>query len=275
MTKNYKRGFVYVASGHTKFIDEASESAKSCREFHDLPICLITDLEFDNSYGFWDVVVKIPQNINPYFGKTQMFLSPFEENLFLDTDTLFISSVDELFDLFNYCSLFVHQMGDGYEYSMPPFNDATPEFNTGVIGFKKDQDSISFFQEWERNQLELGESFRSYDQCSFRKTLYNSKIRYCWIPSAYNFIIYYPNYTVLPVKILHGRPMSKLISIAQYINKIDYRGTMWHRAFLPNMDLVILDSMSYYRLWKLIKISTFTLIKKFLTDGKKKISSAK
>jgi len=229
MKDNFSRGILYIATGQ-KYIDEAIQSAGSCKEHNHVAIALITDRQdYILPSGLFDqVIIKDAQF--SYVDKLLLRHSPFESTIFLDTDTLVCEKLDDLFQILNYREFAIHQADEGYEFNMPEVSNAMPEFNTGVIAYKNTENVMQLFKDW-------GESFNEYqeiqtDQWHLRKTLYESNVKFAIFSSAYNFIIYYPNFVIQTVKVLHGRPFAELKKIAQQINTIRHENA-WRRLYYP------------------------------------------
>ncbi|RYD35674.1 MAG: hypothetical protein EOP86_07865, partial [Verrucomicrobiaceae bacterium] len=155
---------------------------------------------------------------------------PFEKTIFLDTDTLVIDDLIDLFRLLDFREFAIHQQDEGYEFSMPEVSNAMPEFNTGVIVYRMTERVEKLFQDWDASFDSLKE--RATDQYHLRKTLYESDVRFAIFSSAYNFIVYYNNYVIQRVKVLHGRPFAYLRKVAEEINVV-HHDSGWRRTFYP------------------------------------------
>lgn len=223
------KGILYIATG-LKYVQEAIIAANSCRQHNGYPIALITDLDnYTLPAGLFDLVIVK----NAHYGYRDKLLirhSPFEQTIFLDTDTYVAGKLDDLFGILEYRDFAIHQADEGYEFQNPGLSNAMPEFNTGVIAFKLTPAVKKLIDDWET-------SFNSKltvktDQYHLRKTLYSSDVRFATVSSAYNFIIYYPNFVIQLVKIVHGRPVNILPLIASDLNRIRHENA-WRRMFFP------------------------------------------
>jgi hypothetical protein len=90
--KKSKRGFVFVAWGE-KYVQEAIRSAISIKRHMDYPICLITSRKNQKLEIFSHIIYE--KFSYSYKDKILMKLSPYEETIFLDTDTFILESMDE------------------------------------------------------------------------------------------------------------------------------------------------------------------------------------
>jgi len=229
-----QRGYLYVATGE-KYIEEALTSLRSLRKVtKSVHATLVTDEpielpEFD--------MIKIVQldNPNPEEWKSGILYkvlalqnSPYQETFFVDTDTYFCASCEELFRLLNYYDLLIcHAPSD---VSVVKVNNQYLEgyypYNTGVIVYNKTAKIEKLFEDWlKMYQLK----FKDYphDQPAFMDALLFNPIKIYVLLPIYNFRT--PHFVTLPpknVKILHGRPKN-FEALAQKINPVLEHGT-WH-----------------------------------------------
>lgn len=201
-----------------------------------IPISIFTD-DIDAvslSMGF-DKIFKIENPYYSYLDKLQIKNSPYDTTIFIDTDTICVEPVFELFELLEKCELIINQNAEGYHYNYYDYglNVSMPEFNTGVIGFNRNSlNEKNFFEKWKEIYLKYSH-ITLEDQFSFRILVYNFNVRYCWIPHAYNYFIYFPAYTSIHAKIIHGRPFNRLHEIAHKINSTQKLKGAWHRTYYP------------------------------------------
>ena len=223
------KGILYVATGKI-YIEEAIRAALSCKRFNNYPIALVTD---SNEYllpnGLFDQVIIKGANYS-YRDKLLIRYSPFEHTIFMDTDTYVCDNLDDLFRILDFREFAIHQADEGYEFQMPEVSNAMPEFNTGVIAYKLTPNVEKLIDAWETS-FETNSNIIT-DQYHLRKTLYESEVKFAIFSSAYNFIVSYPNFVIQKVKILHGRPFTDLITIANDINNIRHRDA-WRRMYYP------------------------------------------
>ena len=242
MTTSLSRsaGFVYVATGE-RYVTEARTSAAHLRRIHPtLPICLITDAARGDQ--FWDDLIVLE---NPTFGfrdKMNIGLSPYEKSLFLDTDTLVIGSLDEVFTLLDRFDIAGQQLFEGHDYRAPGVPDAFPEFNTGVVAFRRSPALTAFFAQWRAlydtylaTDATLGYHYENVsDQKSFRVALYESDLRFAVLTPEYNFVPHHVNFACAPVRVLHGRGDAQLVALAARINVF-----LGCRSYVPVLDTVV------------------------------------
>lgn len=200
-------GIVYVATGK-KYIEEASISAFSAKQWMpDLPITVFTDQKevsecFDNVVpitstgdGFKDKVVFMAQ-------------SPYERTLFLDTDTYLCNSVYELFELLDHFDIaMAHDHLVRQVYPLKNIPICFPEFNSGVIAFRRTILLADFFIKWQDNfdsdKFEHGTIGNHPDQPSLRQVTCSSELRIATLTPEYNCMFRYAGSVSGEVKILH------------------------------------------------------------------------
>ena len=214
------KGVVYIASGQ-KFIDEACNSAASLKGvMPNMPLTIFCNdgsvsasAHFENvipingaRFGFIDRIINISS-------------SPYDYTLFLDTDTYVCEDLTDLFALMETFDIAVAHAPYRAVYQVAGVPDSFPEFNAGVILFKKSPKIRTMFSEW-RNLYERDSKkelqwlhpsaktmFKGYinDQPTFREALYHSNLRIATLPSEYNCRFILPGFVHHKGKILHGR----------------------------------------------------------------------
>lgn len=211
-------GIVYVAFGRS-YIEEAIDASRSLRIFNpELPICLISDSKTKHPEFDFNIYAERPEPV--IRGKLEMFNSPFQKTLFLDTDTEVFASLREIFELLDRFDIVFQQDSSGYHYKLEGVPHAFPEPSTGVIGFAKSDRLAEFSKLWgtyfDRYVTEMG---REWDQRSFRHAIYASNLRFSVLPPEYNFLIYFPQYAMSDLKIIHGRPGSRRAEVKQLMDR--------------------------------------------------------
>lgn len=254
-------GVVYVASGR-KYVEEAARSRRTLlSSLNTYPVCLITDEEPPD--GPWDHVIVTKKCTRTFQDKIEMRQSPFERTIFLDTDTRVLASLDPVFDLLKRFDIVAHQTPFGLWYDLDGVPDAFPEFNTGVIAFRRSPVVDRFFESWHRYFSELGRYRLSEDQVSFRKALYESDLRYAWLPPEYNIMPYMPTRLGGKVVVAHGR--DKVEWMIREVSESDE----W-RAWVPRLGLIPDYNLATWRqLGRLYRRIHFMLIAEALKRGLK------
>lgn len=145
------RGVIYLVTGRKIYLDECIFSALSLKKnCPDLPITLFTDRAV--SKECFDEVKIIDSSIHPFKLKIKcLMMSPYEESLYLDTDTKIVKPIYELFDSLKEYDLAV---------ANNPHIDKTRKpaklikyakensYNTGLVLYKKSENMNLFLNEW-------------------------------------------------------------------------------------------------------------------------------
>jgi hypothetical protein len=224
------QGIIYVAITNI-FVKEAIISAKSVKKFlPNIKIVLFTDSSFSD-HDIFDEVIKL-EELHPKVHINKlicMMKSPFQETIFLDTDTFICGDISELFDLLNNFDIaMTHDRGycdDFPENTGIP--DAFREFNQGVIVYKNTEKLQSVLKkslEWTDILFKQAGNY-PHDQPPFRIALYLSDVRIATLTQEFNCRYHTFGHLNGEVKILHGRipgqynTEENLNIIAQKINK--------------------------------------------------------
>lgn len=207
------RGVLYVATGD-QFAGQAAISARSIRQSGGgLPTVLVTDRETQVPPGFDHVERTLPDDagggdhLGELFGARIDVLSrtPFERTLFLDADTYVVRSLDPLFALLDRFELAAAHAPNRFTRELSDVPEAYPEFNCGVLLFRRSALQRGFFADWlERYRVQASNHPDSYDQPPFRAACYHSGLRVATLPSEWNCRFTMGGYVNQPVGILHG-----------------------------------------------------------------------
>lgn len=216
----------YIACDTIKYCREAEASAANLRQnCSNSYIILYTNCSF-NSKAF-DDVIRI-RNLIPggftskdwtegrlYFENKIKILSdsPFERNLYLDGDVKTLVNIDCIFDMLDkFGFVLAHDSCRSSKWSDElniPL--AFPDMNLGILFFNKTK-TKEFFQKW----LENYELYpQPHDQPSFRKTLWDSNVRFAILPPEFNIRPKQFHYRQDPA-IIHGRGQGFLPEIKDY-----------------------------------------------------------
>ncbi|MCW5912352.1 MAG: hypothetical protein KIT62_14875, partial [Cyclobacteriaceae bacterium] len=156
MSRDMNYGYLYIAIGEM-FRHEAERSSRSLKRFTKYRVCLITDKPGFTSDQF-DHVIYVEDIGRSFEVKiTGMQLSPFDKTVFLDTDTFICNPIDDIFEFLDYFDMATTLEPKGH--SMKFWSQYQPnydiklkgllhEFNTGVIGFNKNEAVIKFLETW-------------------------------------------------------------------------------------------------------------------------------
>lgn len=223
--------FAYVATG-ARYLAEAAQSAASARaHMPDCRIVLVTpDAEPPAAF---DEVIRFGHGLKDPFelkiaGMARVEASRF---VFLDTDTFFLGEVSDLFAVLDRFDVGVAQAPVRLQSNIWPdarhfvaaAPDCFPEFNTGVIAFRRGPEVVRLLEDWlalYKQHMAVQPPPRTQDQASFRTVLYESSLRVATLPPEYNCRFPYPVSVCGKVRILHGRGNAQMLSrIGNAINR--------------------------------------------------------
>lgn len=179
-----RRGVIYVATGaaHT---GAALESMRSVRATNPgLPVALFTDQPAPAGF---DIVEAIA---DPHARSKIDCLprTPFEETLFLDSDTRVRGPLDDLFEVLERFDLAIAQRARvragrksvHWRFDVPA---AFPEHNSGVLLYRTSPAVLGFLEAWRAAYAEAG--FK-VDQITLRELLWSGELRFAVLPQRYN-----------------------------------------------------------------------------------------
>jgi hypothetical protein len=211
--KTAPEGAIYVAVGQ-KYVDETIDSARTLKRWMpQLPITLFTSDRV--SSPLIDQVVPITTPNASFEDKIlAMRCSPYEKTIYLDSDTYLCDTIDEVFRVLDHYDLWAvfdpaQRDPTGLKTAAPEAGHDLPpsiiEHNCGVLGFRKSQVMIEFFDVWYAAFLRGLAHGLTNDQVTFRKCMYESRVRAVTLPSEYNFRTVLAGMAFAKVRLLHGR----------------------------------------------------------------------
>ncbi len=180
------KGIIYVATGsvHAKMAIASAESVKKHNPL--LKTHLFTDqLEIVSPYIDSCQRIAFPHRRSKvdYIHQT-----PFDKTLFLDSDTIVRTNIEDMFKLLERFDLaMTHGIKRNSANSVKNWKidipKSFPHLSSGVILFKKNDQTMSFFQEWQKAYLNA--NFKK-DQTTLRELLWLSDLRFYVLPPEYN-----------------------------------------------------------------------------------------
>lgn len=207
--KTSGNGVFYVATGekHRVMTCRAIESLKKTNPA--IAVSVFTDKpeDFASVRNSLDAIHLFTEPAHNYRDKLWGFVrAPYERCVFLDSDTVVVGDISELFELlerFDFAA--AHAPGRSgariHDYEDKSIPSSFVQFNTGVVCFRRTPAVLAAFEEWRRI---YGENPRHrHDQPSLRAALYESQLSLYVLPPEYNFLegcAYFSG----PVKIVHS-----------------------------------------------------------------------
>jgi len=225
-------GVIYIATGE-KYVNEACQSVQSLTQSNPgITTCLFTDAIPAEKRGLFNEVRIIESPARGNLDKVHcMPLSPFERTVFLDSDTLVVDDISDLFESlehFDFGAAIEVARGFWYyghsdEKDIPP---SFPEINSGVMAYRKGEPTQQLFSDWERFyesskswQSRIGDG-RIWDQPGLRRALFeNKQLRLFTLPPEYNALKHFGTFLWGPARILHGRGLDKYKEDVNFITK--------------------------------------------------------
>jgi len=196
MIQNTQRGVLYVVTGE-KHLRAAIRSAQSvCQRCPDLLIHLFADANPEKFMGGapspFNSCAGI-ENPHPRSKVDCLFRSPYDETLYLDSDTEVVADFREVFVLLEKFDMaLAHDLirntpKPSWKRELPP---SFPEFNTGVILYRNNPGVIRLLKAWQQAYHEAG---FSPDQITLREILWETDLKVAVLPPEYNtFMMKYP-----------------------------------------------------------------------------------
>jgi len=187
------QGILYIATGE-KYIRAAIRSANSVlKHCPGLSVHLFADwynykgFDFDkNPYPF----TSVEKILDPHRRSKVDYMSctPFDRTLYLDTDTTLNADIREMFSLldrFDIALNHAHQRYDRFRTDIWRIDlpKAFPQYNGGVILYRKNPKVILFLEEWRSFFKAAG---FPQDQITLRELLWLSDLRIATLPPEYN-----------------------------------------------------------------------------------------
>ena len=186
------RGVLYIAFGDN-FLKEMLFSAESVKKHNpNLHITAFADKKVESEFVDECRVIKV-KHLRPkidYIAET-----PYEQTLFLDTDTVVDYNIEDMFDLLsNFDFAGTHDLArkrKKYSAVMREYREipyAFSEINTGVLVFQKNEKVLNLFETWKSTFYKY-HNYCPWDQASFRISLWESiqdGLQFCTFPVEYN-----------------------------------------------------------------------------------------
>jgi hypothetical protein len=186
------KGILYITAG-TEFTKAALRSARTVREvMPELPIHLFHDgdssalLNEAASISFFtSAVIENPHRRSKI---DYLPLSPFEQTLYLDSDTELAAPIDDVFELLNRFDVaLAHAHRRNTKQTEAVWNveipQAFPQFNGGVIAYRKTDAVLQFLNDW-RDAFHQANIKK--DQVTLRELLWSGDLRIATLPPEYN-----------------------------------------------------------------------------------------
>jgi hypothetical protein len=131
--------------------------------------------------------------------------SPFERTVLLDCDTYVVRDLGPIFELLDRFDVACAHAPTRSSLHLDDIPDSFPEFNTGLIAFRRSETVSSFLADWLADYDRLADLRpASNDQPSFRCALYRSGLRIATLPPEWNQRFDMAGYQNQALRVLHG-----------------------------------------------------------------------
>ncbi|MFD2550397.1 hypothetical protein ACFSQP_01085 [Bizionia sediminis] len=246
-----EKGYLYVAN-RPKFVNEAITSVTSLKKYNKEESCLICPQNVFTSElnNFFDIII-INNEIEKYTYLSKVLglnKSPFEKTIFLDSDTFITDEISELFDLLDFVD--IATTSEENLHTTEPFDfkyrEIFPEFNSGVIVYRKNKSTQTLFIDWFNICQEYG---IINDMPGLREAMLKNfdSIKYSILPQLYNthgfktMLILYNKVKIIHerlgykkgVIVPHFQSFEKMEKFATKINKKHYK-----RLYIPRVGII-------------------------------------
>ena len=213
------QGLLYLAKGEP-FVTEAERSAQqTATVMPEYPITIITDREPDTDC--FDTVIIDRSPFEKRDKPWALQQTPYDQTIYLDTDTYLIDSIDGLFDILDAFEVGLRRdQGQSHVPESSRLPKSFPQFNSGVITYQSTESVMNMLEDWERRCHPTDE----FDQRSLRPALYHSDVRFTPLPNRYNCQYHWKNVVDGPVKVFHGPLVereAKSIDLQKAISKLN------------------------------------------------------
>lgn len=205
-------GAIYIITQDSRYTGLLINSAQSLKRV--APDCRITVFsQFPIESAAFENVVHVDGSQDGFYDKTVfMQRTPYERTLFIDADTYIVEPVTDLFKLLdNFDCAATHEeyvSTDWWNrYPRPDIPSSFPEFNTGILAFKRSVRMDRALRDWSelyRAFMEQQPQAKINDQPFFRAAIYDSDVRVATLTREYNCKFRGQGYLNGTVKILHG-----------------------------------------------------------------------
>ena len=210
------RGVIYISTGDKSY-NEALTSARSLKKFNpDLSVTMYTDeREVDPLFDNF-VIIEQPQYC-VQDKALNIWKTPYEETLYLDSDTYVTGDLSEYFEVLEYCDFAgTIESARGFWYhGKMDIPRALCDINGGVLCFKNTPAVMGALKQWYEEFLESAKWLEEYgpdnwfltnDQPSLRKLIWtNRDIRVAILPDEYNALRLFGTRLWGEAKLVHGR----------------------------------------------------------------------
>lgn len=207
-----KIGAIYIITQDSRYTAMLLNSAARLkRVMPDLPITVFSQFPLESPD--FESVIRVEGSEDGFYDKTLFFQrTPYERTLFVDADIYVAEPVPELFtilDQFDGAATHEEYLSTDWwnHYPRPDIPPNFPEFNTGILAYKRSSRMDRVLQDWSqlyRSFLDNYPGQKINDQPFFRAAVYGNEARIATLTREYNCKFRGQGYLKGSVKIFHG-----------------------------------------------------------------------
>lgn len=180
-------GVIFATTGKN-YTELAERAARSVKEnCPGLEVDLFTD-----QLGEMPVFDRIHQLEDPHRRSKidAMILSRFDKTLYLDADLFVIADIRDVFEVLDRFDMaMAHDDSRNTEHChifwSKPLPNAFPQFNSGVIAFRRNSKVVELLERW---SIVVRENHLKIDQPVLRELVWDSELRIATLPCEYNLM---------------------------------------------------------------------------------------
>lgn len=233
-------GAIYIVTQNELYLNLLRASAESLKQaMPGLPITVFS--QFPVSGLDFAQIVQVEASPDGFYDKARLMAqSPYEQTIFIDTDIYVAHPFPELFtllDRFDCAATHEEYLNTDWfsNYPRPDIPVSFPEFNTGILVFKRSSSMLRVLEQWRA----LYQEFQSKspgkpmnDQPMFRAAAYHGDIRIATLSREYNCKFRGQGYLNGTAKLLHGHVKFKMRT--EYMRRVEsvMNGSLRPRVYI-------------------------------------------
>jgi hypothetical protein len=220
------QGAIYIVTQDERYLNLLRASAESLkRAMPGLPVTVFS--QFPVAGPHFDEVRIVKAAGDGFYDKARLMLqSPYQQTIFIDADIYVAQPFSELFallDRFDCAATHEEYLNTDWfkHYPRPDIPTSYPEFNTGILVYRRSQAMDRVFENWSalyKQFLDENPGKATNDQPFFRAAAYHGDARIATLCREYNCKFRGQGYLNGPVKLLHGHVKFKMN--AAYMRKV-------------------------------------------------------
>ncbi len=220
------QGAIYIVTQDERYLNLLRASAESLKKaMPRLPITVFSQFSVEGPH--FDEVRIVKAAGDGFYDKARLMLqSPYQHTIFVDADIYVVRPFAELFtllDRFDCAATHEEYLNTDWlnHYPRPDIPSSYPEFNTGILVYRRSPAMDRVFENWSelyREFLDINPGRATNDQPFFRAAAYCGDARIATLGREYNCKFRGQGYLNGPVKLLHGHVKFKMK--AEYMRKV-------------------------------------------------------